>query len=158
MPVTDPHDDRTDGTEGKDDGESRNAKEALDQAALLTHRMRTQGRWHLTFIALLGLVMFVLITATGILVDQSLQMAGFLLALMTLFGLPAYTASRKVIPRHHRWVYAATPIGGALLALTVSLGRTLFPDVAWWWVGGAIFSTLPFWVTITVNLVALRER
>ncbi|MFB9628681.1 hypothetical protein [Nonomuraea helvata] len=139
--------------------EDRHAREALEQADVLARRMRAQGRWHVTVIALLGLLMFALIAAGGLLTDPPLQGGWFVLALMTLLGLVIYTASRKVIPRHHRLLYSViTPLGAALFTLTVVLGPVFFPGVIWWWVIGAAASTLPFWIVIAVNLSTRRER
>jgi len=139
--------------------EERNARESLDQAAFLAQRMRAQGRWHKTIIALLGLAMFVAVLASGMALQPPMQLTGFTLALLLLIGLVVYTASRKVIPRHHKLLYSVvTPLGALLFTLTVVLGPLFFPKVLWWWLTGSILCTLPFWIIIAVNAAASRRR
>lgn len=138
--------------------EDRGARASLDRAAFLAARMRAHGRWHRWFIALLGLVMFALVLGSGLLLRPPLRGVGFTLALMSLLGLVVYTASRRVVPRHHRLLYAVvTPLGALVYALTVVLGAVFFPGVLWWWLVGAALCTLPFWVFVLVNVSVGRR-
>lgn len=137
----------------------KDARESLDQAAYLAQRMRAQGRWHRPLIALLGLAMFAAVLVSGMALPPPLQTAGFTLAVLLLMGLVIYTASRKVIPRHHKLLYSlVTPLGVLLYTLTVVLGQVFFPKVLWWWLTGSILSTLPFWIIIAVNAATGRRR
>lgn len=138
--------------------EGRGARESLDRAAFLAGQMRTQSGWHRWLIALLGLAMFTLVVVSGLLLRPPLQGGGFALALISLIGLVVYTASRRVVPRHHRVLYAViTPLGALVFTLTVVLGGVFFPGVLWWWLPGAAACTLPFWAFILVNMSASRR-
>jgi hypothetical protein len=102
----------------------KDARESLDQAAYLAQRMRAQGRWHRPLIALLGLAMFAAVLVSGMALPPPLQTAGFTLAVLLLMGLVIYTASRKVIPRHHKLLYSlVTPLGCCCTPLQSCWGR-----------------------------------
>ncbi|GII62084.1 hypothetical protein Skr01_21690 [Sphaerisporangium krabiense] len=134
--------------------EDGNARESLDQAAYLAGRLRAQGRWHLWGIALLGVIVFVAILASGMLLEQPAQLSGFMVALVAMMLMVIYTSTRRVIPRHHKILYSvAFPLGALLMALTTTLGPVLFPHVLWWWTAGATASTLPYWAVIVANRV-----
>ncbi|MFI6499647.1 hypothetical protein [Nonomuraea typhae] len=131
--------------------EDQSARESLDRASRLSGQMRKQGRWHRAVIAMLGATAFALIVAAGIL-PASIRAAAATLALLCLMGLVVYSASRRVVPRHHRLLYSlVTPVGALLFTLTVLLGWVYFAGVWWWWIAGATASTLPFWTFVIVN-------
>ncbi|WP_143046326.1 MULTISPECIES: hypothetical protein [unclassified Streptomyces] len=106
---------------------------------------------------LLGLVMMALTALYGLLIQPSVRYAVPVVLLLPLFALVIYTATRPVVPRHHRALYAViTATGGGVYALTVTLGTVLFSGEPLWWVPGAILCAVPFFLVGMLERKAVR--
>ncbi|MYT15709.1 hypothetical protein YWIDRAFT_05187 [Streptomyces sp. SceaMP-e96] len=131
----------------------KEAREALTSADALASRIRRGARWRAPLAFLLGIVMMVLTALYGLLIQPSVRYAVPVVLLLPLFALVIYTATRPVVPRHYRALYAViTATGGGIYAVTVTLGTALFSGEPLWWVPGAILCALPFF------LVGILER
>ncbi|MFJ6610511.1 hypothetical protein ACIQPT_09545 [Streptomyces sp. NPDC091289] len=123
------------------------AREALASADALASRMRAGKRRPGPAVYLLGLVMTVMTAVYGLVVEPSSQYALPVILLMPFFALVIYTATRPVLARHHRTLFAlTTTAGAAVYTLTVTLGTALFSGEPLWWVPGAVLCGVPFLV------------
>ncbi|WP_055699100.1 hypothetical protein [Streptomyces silaceus] len=126
--------------------DKKEAREALASADALASRMRGGGnRRPGPVVFLLGLAMTVLTAVYGLLIEPSSQYAVPVVLLIPFFGLVIYTATRPVLARHHRTLYAlTTTAGAALYTLTVTLGTAFFSGEPLWWLPGAVLCGVPF--------------
>ncbi|MFJ3978532.1 hypothetical protein [Streptomyces sp. NPDC090021] len=124
------------------------AREALASADAAASRMRKAGRRPRTaLILLLGVVMMVLTAVYGLLVQPRVPYAVPVLLLLPLLALGIYTATRPVLPRHYRALYAVTTAAGAgVYSLTVTIGSARFSGEPSWWLPGAVLCGVPFLV------------
>ncbi|MGA6175392.1 hypothetical protein ACPEIF_34735 [Streptomyces sp. NPDC012600] len=124
------------------------AREALSSADAATSRMRKASqRPRTALILLLGVVMMVLTAVYGLLVQPRVPYAVPVLLLLPLLALGIYTATRSVLPRHYRALYAVTAaIGAGLYTLTVTIGSARFSGEPTWWLPGAVLCGAPFLV------------
>ncbi|MFC7976605.1 hypothetical protein ACPCSP_24495 [Streptomyces cinereoruber] len=137
--------------------EAREAREALASADAVASRMRGGNRRPGPLVFLLGLAMTLMTAAYGLFVESSTPAAVPVLLLIPFFGLVIYTATRPVLPRHHRTLYAlATTAGAAVYSLTVTLGTAFFSGEALWWVPAAVLCGLPFFVIGALDRRAAR--
>ncbi|PBC85688.1 hypothetical protein SAMN05216511_1552 [Streptomyces sp. KS_16] len=137
--------------------DKKEAREALASADALASRIRRGARWHAPLVFLLGLVMMALTALYGLLIQPSVRYAVPVVLLLPLFALVIYTATRPVVPRHHRALYAViTATGGGVYALTVTLGTVLFSGEPLWWVPGAILCAVPFFLVGMLERKAVR--
>lgn len=89
--------------------------------------------------------MMVLTAVYGLLVQPKVPYAVPVLLLLPLLALVIYTATRPVLPRHHRAFYAVATAGGAgVYSLTVTIGSTCFSGQPAWWLPGAVACGIPF--------------
>jgi hypothetical protein len=66
-----------------------------------------------------------------------------ILALLPQGAAVVYSASRSTTPRYSRAVNAVLlALAAGLMALTLTVGRAVFPDSYAWWIGGALLSGL----------------
>ncbi|MEU9003194.1 hypothetical protein ACFWBI_20375 [Streptomyces sp. NPDC059982] len=127
--------------------DKKEAQEALDSANALGSRIRRGARWHTPLVFLLGLVMVVMTAIYGLLIQPAVQYAIPVVLLLPFFALVVYTATRPVMPRHYRTLYAViTAIGAGIYSLTVALGAALFRGEPLWWIPGAILCGMPFFL------------
>lgn len=124
------------------------AREALASADAAASRMRKAGRRPRTaLILLLGVAMMVLTAVYGLLVQPKVPYAVPVLLLLPLLALGIYTATRPLLPRHHRALYAVTTAAGAgVYSLTVTIGSARFSGEPAWWLPGAVLCGVPFLV------------
>lgn len=124
------------------------AREALASADAAASRMRKAGRRPRTaLILLLGVAMMVLTAVYGLLVQPKVPYAVPVLLLLPLLALGIYTATRSLLPRHHRALYAVTTAAGAgVYSLTVTIGSARFSGEPAWWLPGAVLCGVPFLV------------
>ncbi|MEU5399941.1 hypothetical protein ABZ348_11705 [Streptomyces sp. NPDC005963] len=125
----------------------REARESLASADVLASRMQEKRPRPGLIVFLLGLAMLVMTAAYGLLVQPSYPYAVPAVLLVPFFALVVYTATRPVLPRHHRIKYATTTgIGAAVYSLTITLGSAFFSGEPLWWVPGAVLCAAPFFV------------
>ncbi|MCP9985739.1 hypothetical protein LUX01_02530 [Streptomyces sudanensis] len=124
------------------------AREALASAESAASRMRRAGRRpHTALILLSGVVMMALTAVYGLLVQPQVPYAVPVLLLLPLLALVIYTATRPVLPRHYRPLYAVTMATGAgVHSLTVTIGSARFSGEPAWWLLGAVLCGVPFLV------------
>ena len=129
--------------EEKEEGvtvDKQEAEQALASAEVLASRMRRGARSHVVGVVLLGLAMMVSTAVYGLLIQPS-----------TLF-LGIYTATRPVVPRHHRARYAViTSAGAGIYSLTVLIGTVKFSGEPLWWLPGAVLCALPFFLVALLD-------
>ncbi|WP_051830325.1 MULTISPECIES: hypothetical protein [Streptomyces] len=129
------------------------AQKALAAAETAASRLHEGARWHAAGVFLLGIAMMVLTATYGLLVQPSVPYAIPVGLLIPLLLLGVYTATRPVVPRHHRALYAViTSAGAGIYTLTVLLGTVEFSGEPLWWLPGAVLCAVPFF------LVALLDR
>jgi hypothetical protein len=132
----------------------KEAQDALASADALASRMRQGHRRSGVAVFLLGLSMMVLTAAYGLLLDPSGPYDVPVVLLIPFFALVIHTATRPVLARHHRALYAVTTgAGAAVYTLTVTLGTAFFPGESFWWVPGAVLCAVPFF---TIGLLDRR--
>jgi hypothetical protein len=123
------------------------ARKVLDSVEELASRMRQGSRWSAPFAFVLGLLMVVMTAVHGLVVQPSAPYVVPVVLLLPLFALVIHTATRPVLPRHHRTLYAVTTAtGGGIHSLTVTLGSAAFSGEPLWWVPGAVLCGVPFFV------------
>ncbi|MCX5451422.1 hypothetical protein [Streptomyces nigrescens] len=131
----------------------KEARKALASADALASRIRRGARWRAPLVFLLGLVMMLLTAMYGLLIQPSVRYSVPVVLLLPLLVLVIYTATRPVVPRHYRALYAViTAAGAGIYTLTVTLGTALFSGEPLWWVPGAALCAVPFF------LVGILER
>ncbi|MEU0987197.1 hypothetical protein [Streptomyces sp. NPDC005953] len=127
--------------------DKKEARESLASADVLASRMQGQRPRPGLIVFLLGVAMLVMTAAYGLLVQPDHPYAVPAVLLVPFFALVIYTATRPVLPRHHRIKYAATTgIGAAVYSLTVTLGSAFFSGEPLWWLPGAVLCSVPFFV------------
>ncbi|WNM29197.1 hypothetical protein RKE30_01640 [Streptomyces sp. Li-HN-5-11] len=137
--------------------DKKEAREALASADALASRMRRGSRRPGLAVFLLGLAMTVMTAAYGLLLGPSSPYAVPVFLLIPLFALVVHTATRPVLARHHRALYAVmTASGAAIYSLTVTLGTVSFPGEPFWWVPGAVLCAVPFFVIGVLDRRAAR--
>ncbi|MGI5450609.1 hypothetical protein ACQEVM_33540 [Streptomyces sp. CA-243310] len=134
------------------------ATEALASADAVASRMRGRNRRPGPVVFLLGLAMMVMTAVYGLLIEPSTQYAVPVVLLIPFFTLVIYTATRPVLPRHYRTLYAlATTSGAAVYTLVVTLGTVFFSGDPLWWVPGAVLCGMPFLVIGMLERKAARN-
>ncbi|MFI0978263.1 hypothetical protein ACH4SP_14865 [Streptomyces sp. NPDC021093] len=137
--------------------DKKEAREALASADALGSRMRRGNRRPGPVVFLLGLAMMMMTATYGLLVEPSSQIAIPVVLLVPFFALVIYTATRPVMARHHRTLYALTTTAGATIyTLTVTLGTVFFSGEPLWWVPGAVLCGVPFFVVGVLEHKATR--
>ncbi|MFD4532203.1 hypothetical protein ACFWNL_16935 [Kitasatospora sp. NPDC058397] len=127
--------------------DKKEAEESLVAAEALASRMRQGARRRSVGVFLLGLTMLVLVASYGLLAQPSVRYAIPVGMLIPLLMLGIHTATRPVVPRHHRALYAVvTSSGAGIYTLTVLLGTVYFSGRAVWWLPGAVLCAVPFFV------------
>ncbi|HET6858728.1 MAG TPA: hypothetical protein VFH94_16765 [Streptomyces sp.] len=131
----------------------KEAADALASADALTSRMRQGGGRRYLLVFLLGVVMLAMTAVYGLLIQPNMEYALPVVLLLPFFLLVIYTATRPVLPRHYRGLYAVITAGGAgVYSLTVTLGTAVFSGEPLWWLPGAVLCAVPFF------LVGILER
>lgn len=137
--------------------DKKEAREALASADALASRMRGGNRRPGPVVFLLGLAMMVMTAVYGLLIEPSTQYAVPVVLLIPFFALVIYTATRPVLPRHYRTLYAlTTTAGAAVYTLVVTLGTVFFSGEPLWWVPGAVLCGMPFFVIGVLERKAAR--
>ncbi|MER6712804.1 MULTISPECIES: hypothetical protein [unclassified Streptomyces] len=137
--------------------DKKEAQEALASADALASRMRTGGRRPGPVVFVLGLAMMLMTGAYGLLVEPSSRYAVPVVLLIPFFALVIHTATRPVLARHHRALFAVTTAAGAAVyTLTVTLGTVFFSGEPLWWAPGAVLCAVPFFVIGIVDRRAAR--
>lgn len=139
--------------------DQREANEALTRADSLGQQMRHRARWMAGSITAMGLLTIGMVLLIGLYGDNTtLRNLAYLTVLAALIGMNWYAHSRPVLLRRHLAVhYALTGVGVALFTCTVTVGLTVFPESLLWWIGGALLSGLPFFLSLSLNLVSSRQ-
>jgi hypothetical protein len=138
--------------------DKKEAREALSSADALASRMHRGTRWHTPLLFLLGLLMMVMTAGHGLLIQSSMRFALPVILLLPFFALVIYTATRPVLPRHHRALYSViTATGAGIYSLTVTLGTAVFSGEPLWWVPGAVLCALPFFLVGILDRKASRN-
>ncbi|MEV6672410.1 hypothetical protein [Streptomyces sp. NPDC051162] len=137
--------------------DKKEARDALASADVLASRIRSGTRRHATLVFLLGLVMMVLTAVYGLVIQPSVRYAVPAVLLLPMILLVIYTATRPVVPRHYRVLYAViTAAGSGIYTLTVTLGTALFSGEPLWWVPGATLCAVPFFLVGILDRKAIR--
>ncbi|MFF7727390.1 hypothetical protein [Streptomyces sp. NPDC008001] len=137
--------------------DKKEAQEALASADALASRMRVRSRRPGLAVFLLGLAMMVMTAVFGLLIEPSTQYAVPAVLLIPFFALVIHTATRPVLARRYRTLYAlTTAAGAAVYTLTVTLGTVLFSGEPLWWVPGAALCAVPFFVIGVLDRRAAR--
>ncbi|GAB1695115.1 hypothetical protein [Krasilnikovia sp. M28-CT-15] len=138
------------------------AREALEVADAAASTARRRGRGGAMVYLLLGLTETLVIALIG---GPLLGGPGggfaivMMLALLPLMMATMYSASRSATPRHSRSVNAALlGLAAALLAVTLTVGRAIFPGSYVWWIGGALFTGLAIALCGVLELRHLRAE
>ncbi|EHN72309.1 hypothetical protein SMCF_8252 [Streptomyces coelicoflavus ZG0656] len=127
--------------------DKKEAQEALDSAEALASRMRRGARLYTPLLLVLGLLMIVMTAVYGLVVQPSAPYAVPVVLLLPFFALVIHTATRPVLPRRHRTLYAIiTGTGAAVYSLTITLGSAVFSGEPLWWLPGAVLCGVPFFV------------
>ncbi|MCF4139606.1 hypothetical protein L1856_26695 [Streptomyces sp. Tue 6430] len=139
--------------------DKKEAQEALASADALASRMRGGGRRPGLVVFALGLAMMLMTAAYGLLLEPSSRYAVPVVLLIPFFALVIHTATRPVLARHHRAVFAATTAAGAAVySLTVTLGTVFFSGEPLWWAPGAVLCAVPFFVIGVLDRKAARPH
>ena len=137
--------------------DKKEAREALASADALASRMRGGNQRPSLVVFLLGLAMMVMTAVYGLLIEPSSEYAVPVVLLIPFFALVIYTATRPVLARHYRTLYAlTTTAGAAVYSLTVTLGTVFFSGEPLWWVPGAVLCAVPFFVIGVLDRKAAR--
>jgi uncharacterized membrane protein YjjP (DUF1212 family) len=137
--------------------DKKEAREALASADALASRMQGGNRRPSPVVFLLGLAMMVMTAVYGLLIEPSSQYAVPVVLLIPFFALVIYTATRPVLARHYRTLYAlTTTAGAAVYSLTVTLGTVFFSGEPLWWAPGAVLCAVPFFVIGVLDRKAAR--
>lgn len=137
----------------------KEALEALASADALASRMQAKNRHRRPSLVafVLGLTMLVTTAVYGLRIEPSSQYAVPVVLLVPFFALVIYTATRPVLARHHRTLYAlTTTAGAAVYSLTVTLGTASFSGEPLWWIPGAVLCAAPFFVIGILERKAAR--
>ncbi|MER5618728.1 hypothetical protein [Streptomyces sp. NPDC002215] len=135
----------------------KEAREALASADALASQMRRGTRQHNRLVFLLGLVMMVMTAVYGLMIQPSARYAVPVVLLIPFFILVIYTATRPVLPRHYRALYAViTATGAGIYSLTVTLGTAYFSGEPLWWIPGAVLCAVPFFLVGMLDRKAVR--
>ncbi|MFF9640379.1 hypothetical protein [Kitasatospora aureofaciens] len=141
--------------EEKEEGvtvDKQEAEQALASAEVLASRMRRGARSHVVGVVLLGLAMMVSTAVYGLLIQPSTRYSMPFGLLFPLLFLGIYTATRPVVPRHHRALYAViTSAGAGIYSLTVLIGTVKFSGEPLWWLPGAVLCALPFFLVALLD-------
>ncbi|MDT0329324.1 hypothetical protein [Nocardiopsis lambiniae] len=131
------------------------ALDALEQAGTLGARMRGQGGWYGIFGAGYAAMSCGLILAIGFAPSLSFMMWATAVCLLLIAVLITYALTRPVQPRSmgrlHLGMMGAWTV---VYSVTVVVGSTWLPDVAAWWITGAVLSAVP---PLVAGYVALRQ-
>ncbi|MBT2406301.1 MULTISPECIES: hypothetical protein [unclassified Streptomyces] len=137
--------------------DKKEASEALSSADAIASRMQGKNRRPGPLVFLLGLAMTLMTAAYGLLIEPSTPHSLPILLLIPFFALVIYTATRPVLPRHYRTLYAlTTTTGAAVYSLAVTLGTVYFSGEPLWWVPAAVLCGLPFFVIGVLDRKAAR--
>lgn len=136
------------------------AREALDRAGAVGHRMRGGGRWLALYCAVFGVGTLSVVLTTGLTAHGPLRTA-----MMAVFGimvlvLVVWAATCPVNPRGFVWLHSAMLLGwGALYSVALLVGLNFFPGESAWWVPMAVATALPPWaLTVYTLRAAGRQR
>ncbi len=120
------------------------ALDALEQAGVMRARVRTMGRWYMTFSAVFAVAAVVLLLTLGFLADTPAAVVVGALFGLTVIGLIVWSATRPVTPPRFGWIHGFAMLGwGAVYGVVLLVGNRYFPGVAAWWIGGALLSAAP---------------
>lgn len=131
------------------------AREALDQAGALGHRVRGGGRWLALYCAVFGVGSLSVVLATGLAAHGPLHTA-----VMAVFGimvlvLVVWASTRPVTPRRFTWLHTAMILGWTILySVALLVGLNFFPGEPAWWVPMALVTALPPWALTAYMLRA----
>ena len=132
--------------------DSTDAQRALAAADAAAASVRGKGSLPAAGLALLGIAETVLILLFGAPLILHAGSAGMILVIAPLIILTVVSASRSVVPRHHRSLYAIlTGFGAAITVVTVTFGRGFFPESWAWWIVGAVLSGVPFYIAAWIE-------
>ncbi|WP_214326806.1 hypothetical protein [Nonomuraea sediminis] len=135
------------------------ARQALEGVDALAAGMRAKARSRAWLAFGLGVAAAVILVVFGVLVPQPASYAITGVGIVPLMTLVIYTATRPVVPRHYRTLYALCTTTGALLySVVVTVGSAVFPGSLAWWLPGALVTAVPFFLVGYLDLRATRRQ
>ncbi|GAA1084605.1 hypothetical protein GCM10009603_11810 [Nocardiopsis exhalans] len=120
------------------------ALDALEEAGVMRARVRTMGRWYLTFSSVFAAAAVVLLLTLGFLPDTPAAVVVGVLFGLTVLTLLVWSATRPVTPHRFAWIHGFAMLGwGAVYGVVLLAGNQYFPGVPAWWAVGALLSAVP---------------
>lgn len=136
------------------------AREALDRANTLGHRVRGGGRWLALYCAVFGVGTLSVVLTTGLAAPGPLRTAMVVVFGIMVLVLVVWAATRPVSPRRFGWLHTAMILGWSVLySVALLVGLNFFPGEPAWWVPMAAATALPPWALTVYTLRASgRQR